>query len=140
MFEEIEETAYPGYDEDIQMEEYKAIRQKINNKYNTSLTSAQIRKEFEIAYNKLFDSMMSEYSHRVFHIMYVLMDCFNIDEIKAFRYLNKQNKEKVRSFAMSKSKSWYWQKKEKDKINAKLLKKGKKIVEVQDITNLFLKD
>lgn len=137
MLDDLEEEAFPGYDEDIRMEEYREIRKIINKKYNSTLSESQVRLEFERAYNKLFDSMMESYSHRVFHIIYVMMDCFNIDEIKAFRYLNVQNKEKVRNFALNKDKSWYWQKKEKEKIKNKMNKKGKSLLEAQDIKNLF---
>ena len=132
-----DKTYYPGYNEDIRMEEYEKIKTVINDKYGTDDTALQIRAEAEKTFNKLFDSMMEEYSDRVFDVLYVMMDCFNITEIKAIRYLNKDNKEKVRNYAKNNYNTYYFENMEKEKKREKLEKKGKKLIEHENITELF---
>jgi hypothetical protein len=129
--------AYPGHNEDINLEEYESIKDKINEKHNCNMTALQVRSEFEKTYNKLFDTLMQEHSHEVFNILYVMMDCFNIDEIKAVRYLNKTNKEKVRSFAVTNCNTNYYEKLEQRKLKAKAEKKGKTFFEHNDIGDMF---
>ena len=131
------EEAYPGFSEDIHLEEYESIKTKINEKHGTNNTALQIRSEFEVTFNKLFDSMLEEYSDRIFDVIYVMMDCFNINEIKAFRYLSKTNKEKVRNFAKNNYNTFYYETKEKMKQKAKAEKKGKIFYEYDSIDDLF---
>jgi len=131
------EEAYPGYNEDIQLEEYESIKTKINDKFSSDTTALQIRTEFEIAFNKLFDSMLEEYSHRVFDIIYVMMDCFNINETKAIRYLNDDNREKVRNFASNNFNTHYYEKCEQKRLKKKADKKGKIFYIHEDARDLF---
>lgn len=133
----MEEAYFPGYNEDVHMEEYEQIRKHINEKFDTKSSAMQVRAEFEIAFNKLFDSMMEDYSDRVFDVLYVMMESFNINEIKAYRYLNKDNKEKVRNFAINRKNAYYYEKKEKEMIKKKMKKKGKPFYEFQDVRGLF---
>ena len=128
---------FPGHNEDINLEEYESIKEKINKKYDCKMTALQVRTEFEQAYNKIFDSLMQEHSHEIFNIIYVLMDCFNVDEIKAVRYLNKSNREKVRSYAISNHETHYYQNIEKKNLKMKAEKKGKTFFEHDDIGDMF---
>ena len=129
--------AFPGHNEDINLEEYESIKEKINSKYGCEMTALQVRAEFEQAYNKLFESLLFEHSHEVFNILYVLMDCFNIDEIKAVRYLNKSNREKVRAFAINNCETHYYENIEKRNQKAKAEKKGRTYFEHDDIGDMF---
>jgi hypothetical protein len=129
--------AYPGYNESIRLEEYETIKEKINSKYKTNSTALQIRSEFEEAFNKLFDSMLEEYSDRIFDVIYVLMDCFNINEIKAYRYLSKSNKEKVRNFAKGRYHTGYYERLERDKMKKNAEKKGQSFFEYETIDDIF---
>jgi hypothetical protein len=81
--------------------------------------------------------MLQEHSHEIFNIIYVMMDCFNIDEVKAVRYLNKDNKEKLRSFAINNKETSYYEKIEKNNEKKKLEKKGLKYFEHVDMEDLF---
>jgi hypothetical protein len=128
---------FPGHNEDINLQEYESIKDKVNDKYECDMTALQVRAEFELAYNKIFDSLMQEHSHEIFNIIYVLMDCFNIDEIKAVRYLNKTNKEMVRAFAIGNHETHYYEKLEQRKLKQKAEAKGKTFFEHDDIGDLF---
>jgi hypothetical protein len=129
--------AFPGHNQEVNLEEYESIKEKINSKYNCNMTALQIRSEFEVAYNKIFDSLMQDHSHEIFNIIYVLMDCFNIDEIKAVRYLNKSNREIIRAFAINNHETYYYENIERKKMKEKALKKGKTYFEHDDIGDLF---
>lgn len=117
--------------------EYEEIANIINEIHNTDLQPLECRSEFEDAYNKIFDRMMIIYPERVFDVLYVIMDEFNIDEIKAVRYLNEKNKSIVRNYAMATCTTDYYQKKEKQKMKEKAEEKGKLWIEHVDIEDLF---
>lgn len=134
----LSEEAYPGYEESIQLQEYESIKEKINEKFDCDLSAIQVRSEFEIAYNKLFENLLQSHSHEMFKIIYVLMDCFNISEVKAVRYLSKDNKEKIRAFAINNCNTKYYQQIEKNIKKEKLEKKGITFFEHDDIGGLFL--
>jgi len=133
------DNVHCGYNEEIHLLEYEKLKDALNKKYNTSFTAFQVRADFEEAYNKLFDMMMAEYSEKIFDILYVFVDCFNISEAKAFRHLNKKNREIVRSFAINNYNTLYYQNIEKRKQKDKLEKKGKNYNEFSDIGDLFTK-
>jgi len=131
------EQAYPGYTEESKQVEYEKIKNKINTKYNVDFTAFSVRAEFEKVYNKLFETLLQDHSNKIFDILYVFMDCFNINEVKAVRYLNKQNKELVRNYALCNYNTKYYENIEQQKIDAKLEKKGKKSHKHSNINNLF---
>lgn len=121
------ETYYPGYSEDIQLAEYEAVKKVINKKYKTNNTALEIRSEFEEAYNKIFSSMIADHPKQPFEIIWVIMDHFNIDEVKAVRYLNKENYAIVRDYAKEHCHTPYYENIETDlkqkKIDKKLAKR-----------------
>jgi hypothetical protein len=131
------EQFYPGLNKDVKLQEYEDVSKLINEKYKTSSTPLQVRKEFEEAYNKLFETMLVEYPTRVFDILYVLMDAFNINETKAVQHLTQKNQEIVRSYAKSKYNTYYYEKKEVEQIKEKYKKQGKKYFDYQVIKDLF---
>ena len=53
--------------------------------------------------------MLVDYSDRLFDIIYVMMDTFNLSERKAVSYLNSRHKEMLRSFAMSNYNTFYYE-------------------------------
>jgi hypothetical protein len=126
-----------GHDDSVSGFEYEEIARIINELHNTDLKPLECRAEFESAYNKIFDRMLLEYPEKVFDILYVIMDEFNIDEIKAVRYLNEKNKSVVRNFAMANCVTDYWQKKEKEAKRTKAHEKGKLYLEHIDTEDLF---
>jgi hypothetical protein len=134
---DFQEEVFAGHLDTIHLEEYETIRDKINLKYQTNATALQIRSEFEDAYNKLFEKLLVDHSHEVFNIIYVLMDCFNIDEIKAVRYLKPENKEIVKAFAKSKCETFYYEKIEQGIEKEKCEKKGITFFEHSNIKDLF---
>ena len=133
----ISEELYPGYNEMIKLRSYDEIKTVVNDKYGTKTSASQVRLEFESAYNKLFDCMMKDYSNRIFDVIFVLMDTFNIkNETRAIRYLNKRNRELVKNFAKSKFETAYYEKKEREKIVKKRLKRDQKMITITDIQRL----
>jgi len=131
------EETYPGHNDDIKLAEFEKIKDKINEKYRTELSALDVRSEFEIAYNKLFDTMLNEHSEKIFDIIYLFMDVFNIDEIKAVRYLNKSNREIVRQFAINNYNTKYYENIERAQLKRKLEKKGRTFFDYLDIRELF---
>jgi hypothetical protein len=136
MFSEIEES-YPGYSEDIKMTEFEDIKTVINEKYKTDFTSTEIRSECEEAFNKIFNKMLAIYPNRIFDIIYILMDEFNISESKAVRCLNKENREIVRNFAISTYHTGYYQKKERELEKEKMERLGKPHYEFRSMSKFF---
>ena len=126
-----------AHDESVNGLEYEDIANIINELHSTNLKPLECRSEFELAYNKIFDQMLQYYPNRVFDIVYVIMDEFNIDEVKAVRYLNDKNKSIVRNFAMANCTTDYWEKKEKDMLRDKAHRKGKVFIEHVDVDDLF---
>ena len=127
------EEPFVGHTEEYRLQEYESIKDKINEKYECNMTALEVRAEFERAYNKLFEALLVEHSHEIFNILYVMMDCFNIDEIKAVRYLNKENKEMVRAFAESNFNTYYYENKEQQMLQ----EKGKGQATFENIEDLF---
>lgn len=133
-----EETYYPGYHEEIQLVEYEEVKRKINKKYKTSNTALEIRSEFEVAYNKIFDKMIKDDPNKIIEIIWVIMDVFNIDEVKAIRYLNKDNFEMVRNYMIQEKNTVYYQNIEKDLKDQKIEKKANKYRKsIKTIMDLF---
>lgn len=132
-----EPEAYPGYNEEVDLLEYEKIKDHVNDKYDCDMSAIEVRSEFESAYNKLFDNLMQDHSHEIFNIIYVLMDCFNINEVKAVRYLSEDNKEILRVFAINNRETAYYQKMENVKEKAKMEKKGLKFFEHINVDDLF---
>jgi hypothetical protein len=126
-----------GHDDSISGLEYESIKNIINEVHSCDMTALEVRSEFELAYNKIFDNMMVDYSDKIFDVLYVLMEEFNIDEIKAVRYLNEKNKDMVRNFAISTCNTFYYETKEKQQQKEKALEKGKVYHEHVDIRDLF---
>jgi hypothetical protein len=135
---ELTEESFPGYNEDIQLQEYEKIKEVINEKYKCNLNATEVRTEFEDAYNKLFSVMLAQFPDKVFKIIELFMDEFNIDEVKAVRNLNEENREKVRSFAITNYNTSYYQKIEKRNEKEKMERLGKGYNEVSDLRDLFV--
>lgn len=134
---DIREEAFPGYNEEIQLQEYEKIKDIINEKYECKMTATEVRTEFEDAYNKIFESMFMQFPDQVFNILHVLMDEFNIDEVKAVRNLNEENTEKVRSFAITNCNTAYYQRQERKQKKEQMERLGKGYNEVADLTDMF---
>lgn len=131
------EESFPGYDESIKMGEYEDVKDIVNEIHGTNSTAIEVRKEFEVAYNKLFDQLALQSPDRIMHILLLFCDEFNIDEAKAYRCLNKQNKELVRAFAKSNCNTHYYEKMEEKKIKEKMEKKGQVYFKCERIDDLF---
>lgn len=116
---------------------YDEIRKEINENYNCSLTNKEVRKEFLDAINKVFSSMLEDYSDRVFDVIYVMMEEFKVNESKLIRYLNDENMTVLRNFAKNNYETRYWEVKEKEKKDAKFEKMGKKFEIRDSIFDLF---
>ena len=133
-----EETYYPAHHDDVQLLEYEDVKKQINRKYKTNTTALEVRSEFEIAYNKLFDKMISQDPNKITEIIWVIMDVFHIDEVKAIRYLNKENFELVRNFMIQEKNTSYYQNIEKELKDEKIEKKAKKYKRsIKTIMDLF---
>lgn len=128
---------YPGHIEDINMMEYETIKAIINEEYGTTSTALEIRSEFEIAFNKIFENMLLHHSHEVFKIIWVMVDEFNVSEEKILRYLNDENKEKVRNFAMNNYETYYYELKEEEQEKEKMLEKGRSYFKCVRTDDLF---
>jgi hypothetical protein len=128
---------FPGHNEDIQLQEYEKIKDVVNENHNCDMSALEVRSEFEQAYNKIFESLLVDHSHEIFNIIYVLMDEFNISEMKAVRYLYPENKEKVRAFAINKCNTSYYEKIEKKLEKEKVEKKGGVYSSHKNISDLF---
>jgi len=132
------ETYYPGLNSDQQLNEYEKVKNFVNKKYGTKNTSLEIRAELEEAYNKIFDKMLQGSEDKVFQIIWVMMDFFNIDEVKAVRYLNKKNYEFLRKHVVENKNTLYYQKIEKALQEKKVAKKELKMKRsIKTIMDLF---
>jgi len=129
--------AYPGYNEDQRFLEFEEIKNVINEKYGSDTTAFQVRTELEETYNKLFNILMMDFSDKVFDIIFVLMDTFNITESKAISYLDDDNKEKVKCFAKSHYNTFYYENIEKKHAKEQCEKKGIPYYEFEDIRDCF---
>ncbi len=112
--------------------EYDEIARTINDKNKKNIkTAQQIQIEFRTTVNRLFDTMLEQFPDRIFNILQVMAEEFNIPEHKLIRYLNIENMEKVKDYAKEHYHTHYWEKKEKEakinKINKKLVKRGLKL-------------
>lgn len=123
--------------EDDKLLEYEAIREKINEKYNTDSTNKEIRNEFLETINKLFSKMSEEHSDDLFGVVQIMIEEFKINEGKFVRYLNKENEMKLRNFAKNNFETTYYETMEKRKKDAKLIKKGKSSEIRESISDLF---
>ena len=133
-----DETYYPAHHEDVQLLEFEDVKKQINRKYKTNTSALEVRAEFEIAYNKIFDKMIKEDSDKIIEIIWVIMDVFYIDEVKAVRYLNKENFELVRNFMIQEKNTTYYQNIEKELKDKKIEKKAKKYKKsIKTIMDLF---
>ena len=116
---------------------YDEIRVEINRKHNINLTNKEVRKEFLAAVNKVFADMSEDFGDRLFDVIYVMMEEFEVNESKLVRYLDKDNMSKLRSFAVNNYETTYWETKEKKKKDDKSEKKGRMTEVRTRITDLF---
>jgi len=122
----IEENYFPGFNDDIQLEEFKDVKNMSNEKYGTKNTSLQIRAEIEEAYNKLFSEMLKGDENKIFELFWTIQDAFNINEEKAVRYLNAKNYEIVRNYAEKTCYTPYYKKLEENILKEKIKRKKKR--------------
>jgi|SaaInlStandDraft_1057018.scaffolds.fasta_scaffold08813_6 hypothetical protein len=87
--------------------------------------------------NDIFYQMMQEYPKKLFEIVYVMSEESDHKVEKIFKYLDQDNKGKLKSYAMNFYNTTYYEKKEIEKKRKKMEKKGKKFDMRKNIEDLF---
>jgi hypothetical protein len=116
--------AYPAHNEAINMMEYETLTAIINQKYGTNSTTLEIRSEFLDIFNRIFEDMLRLHSHEVHKIVWVMVDAYNISEENILRYLNEDNKEKLRNYAINNYETKYYEDIEERNLRQKMEEKG----------------
>ena len=117
--------------------EYKEIAEIINESYECDMSAQQIQKEMRKSINKLFSVMIEQFPDRLFDVVQVFSEEFKIPEDKFVRYLNNRNMEMLRNYADNNYETYYYKKKEKEKLDTKRKSRGEKITERDELTDLF---
>lgn len=76
-------------------------------------------------FNKLFSILFDNYRSFTFKVITVISEEMSIKEEKVFKMFDNEMKEKIKNYAINNYNTLYYQKKEIDKTNNKLRKKGK---------------
>lgn len=120
-----------------QERKYGNIATQINEKYGTDFTYQSMRDEMCKIVNKLFRNMISEHPTKMFQVVEVMAQEFNVEEEKLVRYLDKDNYNRLREFAKKNYCTYYWENMERKKFEAKAKKKGKKTCRIQSSNEMF---
>jgi len=111
-----------------------AIKQLIDLEYEKSKENIKIdfiylKEQYDITdkyqFNKLFSILFDNYRSFTFKVIIVISEEMSIKEEKVFKMVDNEMKEKIKNYAVNNYNTLYYQKKEIDKTNNKLRKKGK---------------
>ncbi len=111
-----------------------AIKQLIDLEYEKSKENIRsdfiyLKEQYDIKdkdqFNKLFSILFDNYRSFTFKVITVISEEMSIKEEKVFKIFDNEMKEKIKNYAVNNYNTLYYQKKEIDKTNNKLRKKGK---------------
>lgn len=108
---------------------YIVIQNEQENELQTIIECANSFSDFNMSskepFNEIFDTLMITFPDKLFQIVYILADKFDVTEDKIFRTLNEENRHKLKNFAMNTYHTKYYEDRERIKIQHKMIKKGK---------------
>lgn len=116
------------------MSNIDSIKQLIDIEYEKSKDTIRsdfiyLKEKYDVKdkdqFNTLFNILFDNYKSFTFKVITVISEEMSIKEEKVFKMFDNEMKEKIKNYAINNYNTLYYQKKEIDKNNDKLKKKGK---------------